>query len=68
MNKKVKSLSLREVEILLKRDLSKKELVSLVYERFDIPRSGTKKQLRELISISVNHEESMKVIAKMASK
>ena len=68
MNKKVKSLSLREVEKLLKRDLSKKELVSLAYERFGIPPSGTKKQLRELISISVNHEESMKVIAKMASK
>ena len=68
MSKKVKKLSLKEVEKLLKKDLSKKDLILIAYERFGIPPSGNKKQLRELISISINHEESMKVIAKMASK
>ena len=69
MNKKLKSLSLKEVEKLLREDLSKKDLTLIAYERFGIPPSGvSKKQLREQIGISMNHEESMKVIAKMASK
>ena len=69
MNKKVKNLSLIEVKKLLKKDLSKKDLISIANERFGIPHGGkSKKQLREHIGISINHEESMKVIAKMASK
>ena len=68
MDKKVKGLSLREVEKLLREDLSKKDLILIAYERFGIPPSGTKKQLRELIAISINHEESISVIAKMASR
>ncbi|MCK4526328.1 hypothetical protein KAW18_03055 [candidate division WOR-3 bacterium] len=67
-DKKVKSLTLTKVEKLLKEDLSKKELILIVFERFGIPPSGNKKQLREQIAISINHEKSMKVIAKMASK
>ena len=70
ISKKVKNLSLKEVEKLLKKDLSKKELILIAYERFGIPSGsvGNKKQLREQITISINHEESMKVIAKMASR
>ena len=68
MNKKVKNLSLKEVEKLLKKDLSKKELILIAYERFGILSGsvGNKKQLRKHIGFSINHERSMKVIAELA--
>ena len=70
MSKKVKNLSLTEVEKLLKKDLSKKELIQIAYERFGIPSgsAGNKKQLREQIGDAIENSRTLGIIAKMASR
>ena len=49
--------------------LSKEDLISLAEKRFGIPsaKHKTKRELRELVAIAINHEMSMKVISEMAS-
>ena len=68
--KQIEKLTLVEVEKLLDINLLSKEvLVTIAEKRFGIPsaKHKTKKELRELISIAMNHEMSMKVIKEMAS-
>lgn len=70
MSKKVKNLSLSEVEKLLKKDLSKKELILIAYERFGIPSGsvGNKKQLREQIGVVIKNSRTLDIIARVASR
>lgn len=67
--KQPEKLTLPEVEVLLKGKLSKSEFVSIAYDRFGISsaQNKSKKELRELIGIAINHEMSMEVIKIMGS-
>ena len=67
--KQIEKLTLAEVEKLLDTNLLQGILALIAEKRFGIPSAKykTKKELRELISITVNHERSMKVIGELAS-
>ena len=68
--KQIEKLTLAEVEKLLDINLLSKEvLITVAEKRFGIPsaKHKTKKELRELISIAMNHERSMEVIGEIAS-
>ena len=67
--KRVKDYSLTEVEKLLSTNMLRETLAIVAEKRFGIPSANnkTKKQLRELINASVEHEKSMAVIKEVAS-
>jgi len=67
--KQIKEYSLSEVEELLNTNLLQGILALIAEKRFGIPNSysKTKKELRELINASVEHEKSMAVIKEVAS-
>ena len=66
--KQIKEYSLSEVEELLNTNLLQGILALIAEKRFGIPNSysKTKKELRELINASVEHEKTMKTIKEAA--